>query len=853
MEFRSLLLSILLIFGIFVIPLNIHNTHADEIILFETLQRSGSDEVSTDNTYKERCWVYVQITIKSSHHDIHHRNNPDKTFYPADAFDYEINTWTEGCRHFQPCPLQSTNLIGVPNSPACEIHRHDSEDDTVGGTYGAASNLGTAVIPANFAGSDSASISKRASAEQYVCNKTGTAWVCGWPTRTASASYSPNVIQPNMEVAMETIGYEFTEEAGYISRNLDESYYVWDAINVVHNPLYKWKNDRVGTLFVEIEKIHDPLVLEDEFFCDAAFCVNTMEISGFLPWTGEFDYGGGNTVYNATSLDDIGEHEIKYIARLYNIAPQIDEFTQSIDEMIVEYEPIYEAYVYSVLVDDERLAIHDRMGIALHYFGSESTDANPDDETGIHEDRRSKINDYFYSTWGADPWEYELLDGTVADTDYSDSMDLMWDEAHDVGIITNELPVKKSEEISDQLIATEFPEIIPFEVEQHETANFVKAGYGKIKFDYPGLYDVLVDPVLNIPRFENATVFDTLQSSYFAGHEVTHLTNTEYMYPESFFYNTLSVTAVDAGGIQDDSIEIILELIPRLNISGTQYIDGYMHDKILFDTQDDGFSQIITGLDIDKNPIVIVNGHDIYTLDELESSGFGSTSIDKTRRILSSFTQYDTIADQTFANDDVADISDKYLLDTQDAILPIPLTTGLDALSPLTISITAYDGTNEITNTFDQTWYDFSVDYSYEINMDDNNVLNIKRDPANPRVLLYQYDENFGEIESLKINDITIESKDLSECFKIKSPNTCVVSVPQEYQLDELNIVATNMWSGKASTTLPEIDETQLNPQPPDPEHLIFDGILEPWIIIVLVFLLMVLVIFWIIRKYQEQ
>lgn len=115
---------------------------------------------------------------------------------------------------------------------------------------------------------------------------------------------------------MWTVGEEFVESAGYMSRNLDEPYYVWDAINVVHNPVYEFKDDRVGTIFVEYEKIHDPLVLEDEFFCDAALCVNTMEVSGFLPWTGTFDYGGDNIVYNATSLDEIGEHEIKYIARL---------------------------------------------------------------------------------------------------------------------------------------------------------------------------------------------------------------------------------------------------------------------------------------------------------------------------------------------------------------------------------------------------------------------------------------------------------------------------------------------------------------------------------------------------------
>ena len=821
----------------------IQNSYGDNILLYTVHRVAGSGDVNTENLIKERCFVHVKIDVYSAHHDSFHRNNPDKTFYLGDAFDYQTTTWKDGCGNFwQPCPIQSTPNNTVPNGPNC----------IKGVTYGNQNDSGTGVIDPNYL-AVAVSLSKKAIAEQYVCHKGDSGWSCSWNTVSASATQSVPMRLSNLTVDMWTVGEEFTEDVGYTSRNLDKSYYVWDAINVVHNPFYLFKNDRVGTIFVEYEKIHDPLVLEDEFFCDAAFCVNTMEISGFEPWTGEFDYGGGNTVFNATSLDDIGEHEIKYIARLYNISPQIDEFTQSIDELVVEYEPIYDAYVYPVLSDDEKLAIHDRMGIALHYFGSESTDANPDDEIGVHEDRRSKINDYFYSTWGADQWEYELLDGTVADTDYSDSIDLIWGEAHDVGIVTNELPIKKSEEITDQLISTEFPEIIPFEVEQHETANFVKAGYGKIKFEYPGLYDVLVDPILKIPRFENATIFDTLQSSYFAGHDVTHLTNTEYMYPESFFYNSLSAKAVDAEGNQEDSVQITLEIIPRLDISGTQYIDGYIHDKILFDTQDDGFSQIITGLDIDKNPIVIINGHDIYTLDELENSEFGYVSIDKTRRVLSSFTQYDIIADQTFANDDVSDVSDKYLLDTQDAILPIPLTTGLDALSSFTISITADDGIDEITNTFDQTWYDFSIDYSYEINMDDVNVLDIKRDPANPRVLLYQYDDNFGEIESLKINDITITENNLPECFKIKSPNTCVISVPQEYQLDELNIVATNIWSGKASVTLPEIDETQLNPQPPNPQHLIFDGVLESWIVIVLIFLLMVLAIFWIIRKYQEQ
>ena len=846
-------LAVILIFGNITVLYSNH-VFADSIVLFTTHSVSGSDTVSTDTLYKERCFVHVEITITSAHHGPYHRNNPDRTFYPGDAFDYNINTWTEGCRHFQPCPVQSTpNLTGISHGPDCVIHGHDSEDDPVGGTYGSSSNSGTATISPTIGEFESVSVSKRASAEQYTCHKAGGKWHCGWPTVSASASYFPPVILPHLEVTMEKDGYEFTEDDGYTSRNLDKTYYVWDAINVVHNPIYKWKNERVGTIFAEIDKDYSPFTLEDEFFCNLASCTNTMIISGFVPWTESFDYGAGNTVYNATSLDLIGNHTISYNTRLYNISPQIDVNDNSTSALVVEYEPIYDAYVYPVLSDDQRLAFDDRIGIALHYFGSESTDANPDDEIGIHEDRRSKINDYFYSTWGADPWEYQLLDGTVADTSYSDDIDLIWDDAHDVGIVNNELPVKMSEDISGKLIATEFSGMIPFEVERHTTANFVKSGYGKIFFDYPGILDVVYDDTLKIPRFENATVFDTLQSRHFAGHDVTHLTFTEYMYPESFFYNPVTVTAMDSDGTQDDSVEILLEIEPRFDIPGTQYLDEYMYDKIFYDTADDGFSQIITGLDMDGNQITITNDDDIYPMDENHISGFGSVTLEKTRRTASLFTQYDTILPQSFSDDDVTEISDKYLLDSESARLPIPLTTGLHALSPFYISISANDGTKEVTNIFDNTWHDFSIPYEYWINMDDGNTLDIKRDPANPRVLLYNYDPNFGQIKSLQINDITIGSDDLPECFKTRSENTCVISVPQEYLADEVIISAQNIWNGTAKVTLSEVDEYIINPPSRKAESLLFEGVFAQWIAVLLGLSLIILVGFVAYRKYTEK
>ena len=132
--------------------------------------------------------------------------------------------------------------------------------------------------------------------------------------------------------------------------------------------------------------------------------------------------------------------------------------------------------------------------------------------------------------------------------------------------------------------------------------------------------------------------------------------------------------------------------------------------------------------------------------------------------------------------------------------------------------------------------------------------MDIRRDDANPRVLLYTYDENFGTVESMKINDdVTITDSELPECFGIKSARTCALLVPQDHQLSELKIIATNMWGGTATTTLPEIEVTDLNPVPPDPVHFLFDGIIYDWILIVLVLLFVGLLAYLIFKKLRED
>ena len=359
----------------------------------------------------------------------------------------------------------------------------------------------------------------------------------------------------------------------------------------------------------------------------------------------------------------------------------------------------------------------------------------------------------------------------------------------------------------------------------------------------------MVEPVLQFPRYENATVFNVLESDHFAGFDNTFLGgSTEYMYPESHFWNTITVTALDKDGNTDGTINLDLTVIPNGTIPGTFDIDEYLYDKIIFDTDDDGFAQIIAGLDSMGNDIVIVNDHEVYPLDNLSIAGNGEIILDKTRRVLTSFTQYAEVIDQTFGHDDVPDISDKYILDTGDAIMAIPLTTSFHSLNPYELEITADDGAgNVVTHSFPHPWYEFSIDYDYTINMATDNELDIKRDPANPRVLFYKYNESFGTITTLSINGIDM-TPDLPNCFSVKSGGSCTILVPESEYLAELNIEGTNMWDGIASVALPEID--QLEPVIPDPINAIFGLQIYDWILLLIIIMIMAVLIYKVLRKF---
>ena len=116
------------------------------------------------------------------------------------------------------------------------------------------------------------------------------------------------------------------------------------------------------------------------------------------------------------------------------------------------------------------------------------------------------------------------------------------------------------------------------------------------------------------------------------------------------------------------------------------------------------------------------------------------------------------------------------------------------------------------------------------------------------KVLKYFYDENFGVLESLLINDVLHD--DLPGCFGVKSSGACYISVPQDQQLAELEIVGINMWGGQSHIILPEIMPEQLNPVSPNPINSMFNLTLFDFVSVLLVLMIVAYILYRTVRWY---
>lgn len=515
-------------------------------VIFNSYVSAGGSGSSTPKSFIAPCKVWIQTVIAKAYADGSQRVNPDNTFYPGDGFGYSFTygiIGSSGCQGpFPKCPTVS---IQITSTEFC----------------GKSSTSGDAEISADWDASGHL-IKLQVDANRWECHlvkvKKGTKWVCGWRTISAVSQFVPDVIKPKIDM---NLAQEYLNDAdGYKSGNLDHTYYVWDAIHIVHNPVYPWKNDRVGTLSVKVTKTHD-LTLETEYQCESKSCANTLTHKGFEPWFRVYDYGSGSTIYNSTQ-DDIRKHLLTYKVELFNLGRLVHKDENNTQLLVVVYDPVYEKYPYLVLKDQYWWSWGNRQGIALEYRGSNG--GGQDDLPALHENRRSKINRYDAYGFALNPIEMRKLNQTFS-----------WNSASPIGIDS----AKQCYDIT--------VDVTSFEAKKPGSAMFVKSGYGKILFDWPILGTMLQK------RYTNATIDNTLQSSSFAGFGIKNLTEYQYVYPNVKFNNPVKIlTYRSDGSVADYAISV--KMVPDIS-RGAQYTQDYVCKKITHDDYKKGIANIVVG------------------------------------------------------------------------------------------------------------------------------------------------------------------------------------------------------------------------------------------------------------------
>ena len=304
------------------------------------------------------------------------RSNPNDTVYPGDAFLYSFDyRFSSGC-------------IGARVGSVTSHDAVESEDEDRSGRVGRSGSVeGTGVI---LIGESLECIEEwensrtgrcgwleiKISAKERRCstNEEGVTR-CWYVTKRDSARVYPAILAPDVILNLTERVLRDTDD--YNATNRDHTSYVWDPIAVRHDVTFAWKDERSGTITFVYDRTFGGLVEDAGHECGEP-CMVTLEppanpVSiGFLPYGLEAGNGDGMYVYTAPSLDEAGLHGIHYDLTIYNLNRTIATNSSDTSRLVVEYEPSYTYYPYTVLADSKQWAYDDRHGIALNYWGLEA-------------------------------------------------------------------------------------------------------------------------------------------------------------------------------------------------------------------------------------------------------------------------------------------------------------------------------------------------------------------------------------------------------------------------------------------------------------------------------------------------
>lgn len=488
------------------------------------------------------CQVAVKFSPKASTAEegsrVVPRQNPDGTYYPGDAFDFTVLvSWTRNC--WQVYPQQITpsglELSGLSRGPTY----YDDQQD--GHFYESGhAEIGT--------GSFSASVSQVVRAFGLVCD----IYKCSKGYTSAKGSYAPVITRPEATVG---IWFEnFTDRDGYKMRNSDGTYYVWDGINLVYLPDYKWKAAREGTIDARTG-VESDLPAIGRFECHMDLCPYTFRDAAITPWSYHFSYEEGHAAYNSTSRGYTGPHIFSFHTVIYNMGRRIGDGTNSTSALVVQYRPVFASYPYLVLKDTSSWwGFGKTPAVALHYYGSEGG-GRGDGAGTVHGERRSKINGFAYKSFA-----YRVL----APVPLNES--LTWAGAYQA-------------EFSDGNLTYHDDSLQP----GSGSAMFVHSGYGKLVFYHPILHTILET------RYDNSSITNTLQSSDFAGYGTYNLTRYHFSYPQTRFSTDVLAMALHGNGTTNP-VHIAIQMTPDRSQNAT-YEQDFVRMKVAHDSD-----RIIAGM-----------------------------------------------------------------------------------------------------------------------------------------------------------------------------------------------------------------------------------------------------------------
>ena len=298
----------------------------------------------------------------------------------------------------------------------------------------------------------------------------------------------------------------------------------------------------------------------------------------------------------------------------------------------------------------------------------------------------------------------------------------------------------------------------------------VRAGYCKVYFDYP-ILDTVVGPAG--PRYENATLFNTLVSDHFAGRQTTYLSHYAYRFAEPLFHTSLSVVSLGRDGVPNP-VPLEVGIAPGTGGGGggTQPIHEYIYEKIVHDSADPGLARIAAG---DAYPVR-------YT-----ESGTGELEV-KLRRVSSKFETYGAGGGgggDPVGGLNITGLAPLYLANPADARLAVPLDVGLGSLSPVSVTVRA----GNVTRQFDYRYVDFGADRSILVNTAQDNRLEVTRHDGTLTVVP---PPEFGEVTALYV---------AGREAGVACGAGCTLGTPSN---GALNITVHNGWGGAASAVAPE-------------------------------------------------